>query len=417
METRLSFLDKLRLFYMILFERLSVRYYREDAQGGALIPSWMKDMLSYGFSVIIGSTKTSSRYRRSGSYGKGQKTKLQIYLDNLMWALRYKETNGDYYVYGLDKIGSNPKEYLANTEFRVIRNILNIRVHENVRSTTYCYNYLCLLRDKFVFGQICDSLGVPHPETYGVSSNGRIYWLGLGEDGFKDICAESLPCSIDAFCKERSGCLGVNIFALRVENGVVYINDQRASIEELKSRVESTDYIIQKRVYQHSVLNSIYPHSINTIRLVTIRNSAGEIVVLASILRVGSGGGIIDNAARGGLVIGINMSNGCLLDQGFYKPKYGGYSVERHPDTDIRFAGITIPFYEEATTMAQRFHATLSGINSIGWDIAITDKGPIFIEGNEDWEIEGIQIAHGGQKKRFYELHGHALKVPLRKVR
>ena len=45
----------------------------------------------------------------------------------------------------------------------------------------------------------------------------------------------------------------------------------------------------------------------------------------------------------------------------------------------------------------------LKDIHSIGWDIAFTENGPIFIEGNDNWEITGIQATNGGMKELFQE--------------
>lgn len=51
----------------------------------------------------------------------------------------------------------------------------------------------------------------------------------------------------------------------------------------------------------------------------------------------------------------------------------------------------------------------------MGWDIAITEKGPVFLEAGEDWEIQLTQIFNGGRRKDFYALHGYALNIKLRK--
>ena len=45
----------------------------------------------------------------------------------------------------------------------------------------------------------------------------------------------------------------------------------------------------------------------------------------------------------------------------------------------------------------------LKDVHSIGWDIAIGANGPIFIEGNDNWEINGPQVGNGGLKKEFEE--------------
>ncbi len=45
----------------------------------------------------------------------------------------------------------------------------------------------------------------------------------------------------------------------------------------------------------------------------------------------------------------------------------------------------------------------LPGMQSVGWDIAIGENGPVFIEGNDNWEINGPQICNGGLKKLYDE--------------
>ena len=110
-------------------------------------------------------------------------------------------------------------------------------------------------------------------------------------------------------------------------------------------------------------------------------------------------GSSVDNWAKGGVFVGIDMENGRLMDIGFLKPKYGT-SVKEHPDTKIKFSGYQIPFYKEAEEMAARLHKYLYRCHSVGWDIAITENGPMFIEGNGWWEISLIQAVHGGLKKQ-----------------
>ena len=82
------------------------------------------------------------------------------------------------------------------------------------------------------------------------------------------------------------------------------------------------------------------------------------------------------------------------------KPKFGT-STQEHPDTQIKFKGFEIPFYKEAEALAIKLHHYLYRCHSIGWDIAITEKGPVFIEGNGWWEISMPQAVHGGLRKEI----------------
>ena len=58
-----------------------------------------------------------------------------------------------------------------------------------------------------------------------------------------------------------------------------------------------------------------------------------------------------------------------------------------HPDTGIKFSEFHAPEYKQAVKLACRAHKALYGIRAIGWDVAISDHGPVFIEGNDNWEI------------------------------
>lgn len=75
--------------------------------------------------------------------------------------------------------------------------------------------------------------------------------------------------------------------------------------------------------------------------------------------------------------------------------------VTQHPDNGLVFECFEIPYFKEAVKMAKDLHSKLYRIHSMGWDIAITSNGPVFIEGNSLWEISLIQAVHGGLKKQI----------------
>ena len=70
----------------------------------------------------------------------------------------------------------------------------------------------------------------------------------------------------------------------------------------------------------------------------------------------------------------------------------------------VPFSEVMLPFIQEAVQQAKTLHARLSSIRLIGWDIAITERGPVFIEGNDNPEISGLQTVNGGLKARIQEL-------------
>lgn len=143
--------------------------------------------------------------------------------------------------------------------------------------------------------------------------------------------------------------------------------------------------IIQRKVDQHKKLSRLNPCAINTLRIVTICKG-GNSFLFSCLLRVGTKEtGNVDNWAAGGYAINVK-NDGCLAEFGFQKPIYGKRS-STHPDTKVKFAEFAVPYYKEAIELCLKAHKNLFNIHSIGWDVCITQDGPCFIEGNDNWEI------------------------------
>ena len=334
--------------------------------------------------------------------------------ENLVWCFKYKEVCNYYFLYGLDIKGRNPKDYVAYTEFRVLRNILNFRQRENL-PTLYTFNYLALARDKFVFYQYCKSLSMPYPQTIGLVSKGNVSWYDGERMEFFPL--ESIQeKTFDAFCKEVNGESGKGAFCLKVQNGRLFDRDEEISLDVLRKRFGKATFIIQEKLKNHPDIDAVYNKSLNTIKLITILNDDGTVDFFDSVMRFGAGGNFVDNASRGGVFVGIE-EDGTLQEVGYHEPGIKKNLVVPgvHPDTGVRFGGMKIPYWDELLATAKRFHKFFYGIPSIGWDVAITPKGFVFTETGEDWEIPVYQVTHGGLREKFYKYHGKALDVKLRR--
>lgn len=342
-----------------------------------------------------------------------RKSKFTMLIESLLWTFKYKEVCHYYFLYGLDLKSKTLKEYVAYTEFRVLRNIINFRNRETIHSL-YTFNYLALARDKFIFYQYCKSLGMPYPETYALVNKGKITWLGDDDMTFEPLCSLAQH-ELDVFCKEVNGESGRGAFALTVHNGVVSLNGHQSDVEELSALFGDSVFVVQKKLRNHSDIQKIYPSSLNTLKLITILNEDGSVVFFDAAMRFGTGGNIIDNAGSGGIFVGVDDS-GYLQDVGYYEPGFKSDLVVHgvHPDTGVSFAGMRLPFWDDMLAAAFRFHRFFYGIPSIGWDIAFTPDGFVFTETGEDWEIPLYQVTNGGMRERFYKYHGKALDVKLR---
>ena len=124
-----------------------------------------------------------------------------------------------------------------------------------------------------------------------------------------------------------------------------------------------------------------------------------DVVLVGSELRVGCGGNHTDNVSAGGLKIGVKK-DGTLTKFGFYDKEHGTKTTV-HPDSRMVFEGYIVPFYNESIQVCKEFHSKLRGIHLIGWDIAITEEGPLFVEGNESCGTD-FQVMFGPMKD-FYD--------------
>ena len=76
--------------------------------------------------------------------------------------------------------------------------------------------------------------------------------------------------------------------------------------------------------------------------------------------------------------------------------------------------GMLIPYWNEVVEMAERASLKVPQIHYVGWDIAITDKGPVMIEGNESFHTDVMQfyasVNEHGLKTIFDETLNHILQ-------
>ena len=139
-----------------------------------------------------------------------RKSDIRIYLDNLWWILKYREINHFYYMYGLDRKGANQKDYLAKKVFFRLRNKNNSAFMTGGRRS----NYICLLRDKFVFANYLKGLGFPTPQILALCDKDSIMWLDSGQS----MALESISATdCDVFIKEILGECADGVYAVKVK--------------------------------------------------------------------------------------------------------------------------------------------------------------------------------------------------------
>lgn len=166
---------------------------------------------------------------------------------------------------------------------------------------------------------------------------------------------------------------------------------------------QNQQYLVEELIIQHPAINEIYPLSVNTLRLVTIRNHDTIHLVFSS-MRIGNNGKKVDNLNSGGMAVIVDMDTGKISAPGADKE---GNAYYEHPYTHKKLIGTEIPLYQQAVELVKKAALSIDELHYIGWDVAITEKGPLIIEANQfpGHDIYQFQLHLGpdklGLKPRF----------------
>ena len=150
--------------------------------------------------------------------------------------------------------------------------------------------------------------------------------------------------------------------------------------------------ILEEIIEQHPALSAINPASVNTMRITVVVDRVGVPHCLSAGLRMGRGQTVTDNLSVNGLIAQIDMETGIL-----FTPAIGAdlQTYIKHPVSGIILPGFQIPHWEAVKTMVFRAAkiAHQHQLRWIGWDVAVTEGGPLLIEGNSRPNPRTVQMA------------------------
>ncbi len=196
-------------------------------------------------------------------------------------------------------------------------------------------------------------------------------------------------------------------FILKVEdealgNGIrivdLHESGQSAEAAFAEITADGRGYLAEELIVQAPELAAVHPSSVNTVRFVTYLKE-DHVMHLFSFLRMGAGGGIIDNATAGGISAAIDMETGIVTTPGCRE------DMSRflcHPDTGVQIIGMQIPRWNELLTLADQLARVVPEQKYVGWDLALTKDGWVMVEGNDSAMMTAIQMCERrGLRKTF----------------
>lgn len=153
----------------------------------------------------------------------------------------------------------------------------------------------------------------------------------------------------------------------------INLNENRILYEKL---VKNKQNIVEQCIIQHKELNELYSGSVNSLRMFTFYKE-GKTYFLQAILKIGNGG-VVDNFSSGGMYAYID-ENGYVYTEAIDREDN---IFAEHPISKHKIVGFKVPMFEEAVELVKEAAKVVPEVRYVGWDVAISENGPMIIEGN-----------------------------------
>ncbi|OYU81510.1 MAG: hexapeptide transferase [Flavobacterium sp. BFFFF1] len=153
--------------------------------------------------------------------------------------------------------------------------------------------------------------------------------------------------------------------------------------ESLLKYMEANKFdLLEEYVVQHPAIMAMSPSGLNTIRIFT-QIKDGKLHYLGARFRI-TINSEVDNMAAGNPAAPIDIASG-IVDGPAVFSDITRNEITVHPVTGVNIIGFKIPYWEEIKTMMEEAVFLYPENQSVGWDVAISEKGPELIEGNHNW--------------------------------
>lgn len=310
-----------------------------------------------------------------------------------LWLSKTRLSTRDYYEFGLyDPTLSmaEKKQFVGCEGSYRLNNALTPPALPSVRG---------VVGNKFLFSALIRQLGFRGTETQAVvATSGR----------FGATVTLTSAQALERFLRDEaryplfgkplaaSGSLGSVLIEGLESARIVLGNGRRLGVDAVCHEILADSgggYLLQSALRQHGALNDAIGPVTGTVRLVTIRDRAQPRPFYA-VWKIPAPGAMSDNAWQDGAMLApVDIGTG-VVGEVWRGRGLEARKVETHPETGRVLRGLSLPFWDEACRMAAEAHALFPAFGVIGWDVALTEEGPLLVECNDNPFHTLYQLAH-----------------------
>jgi hypothetical protein len=318
---------------------------------------------------------------------------LLYFLDNL--------NRQQYYTYALYDPALTWQEkraFIANRNIKRYVDVLTPRRYEG------------LYRNKLAFSRVFSAAGVAVARLYGVFEP---CW-GAADDGSPLRNAAELADFVERrgirefILKPVESERGLMVLPLRREGDalaapggrtltwddvVAHMSDESALRDAYPDdAVPPRAFLVEERLRPHPALAELTRETVCSARVITLVTLEGAVEVLGAVFKLPGWDRGTDNLSLGGVGVPVDIATG-TLGEGFLYKKTPPTRFRAHPTTGKPFYGLRLPDWEAALELARQAALAFPQARVIGWDIGLTTRGPVVLEGNNDFGMMVTQQA------------------------
>jgi len=250
------------------------------------------------------------------------------------------------------------------------------------------------LKNKRLFARIAARAGLPVPDSFDPHEASLARWL----DNRPDIIAKP------SFRSKGAGIVRYVRAADGWRAGTAPV-DEASLLSKLTAIAH--EGIVQVHEATHPSLAEVSPGALPTLRVMTCLDESGEPECCGRALRLSAREDHpVDNFNAGNLVCAVDIEGRCG------QAHHATGCCDRHPITGGRIPGRAVPDLAAAIGVALAAHRIFrGGFTVIGWDIGLTVRGPVLIEGNWNPGTDVVQLVEetGIGASRLGRLYRHHL--------
>jgi len=271
--------------------------------------------------------------------------------------------------------------------------------------------YYTLARNKYIAHKMLEDTGVRKSELY-------CYYQPEARYMLENECASNLTGILHILkAKGVQSCVikttesshGDNVWVIKnieyKDNDAVMVRFDGKELL-LSSVLGEEALIFESVVHQTKQFASFNESSVNTVRFMTTLYPDGSAKIIATFIKIGRAGKCVDNAGGGGNVdVCVDTETGEIK----YAIQYDGWrkikEIDTHPDSGNQLNGVVIDNWQSIKEEVKKFQQSFPYCKAAGWDIAITDDGPVVIEVNDFWDRTGQYFIRRGWRNEIRDCY------------